>query len=295
MREKQISTTLTEEIPEWKLKLAYFYSLNKEALKRGGIFLLFFADLLIVFVFGSIFIGYQTNTLNNDNQLRLLGANLINHQMVIDNFRPEELQIVSQELVSAGLNKYDALALIKNNNSGWAINELTYTFVVGGETLAEQKTFVLPKSEKYLMQFNIKDEGPVVLKIVGAKWHRMADYSLVSHKDDIKIVKSSYTPSASPAITGEVEVTIKNDGPLSFWEVGVPIILYNSYNQPIGINYLTVNKLQAQETRTLKLSWLDLMVERVTRVEAGVEVNLLDKGSIMKIEAPIGPPKGLEN
>lgn len=294
MKNNEVQATITEEIPEWKLKLSYFYSEHHLMIKRTGIFLLFFADLVIVFLFGSIFINYQTGILKEHALLNSLPINLISHTMVEKKLSPQPLEFGKTQKVPARGDKYDILLTVKNRNQDWAVEQIRYTFTAGGQNLEPRETFILPKSEKPLMYFGARKKGAVSLKVLGIKWKRIRDYSLISYKDSIKIDEAIYTPSSSTKLEGEIKLTVFNDSPFDFWEVGLPIVLVDNRATPIGITYTTANQLKAQEKREISIGWHDDLIKRVRRVEVTPEVNLLNADSIMKIEGKVGPAPGVD-
>ena len=293
MEDKKIQTSLTEEIPEWKLKLAYFYAEHKVFINRARVFVLFFIDIIIVFLLGAVLINYQTGLIADENKLRQLPLNLVNPEAV-KKHRPEDLILRQVRSIWAGGDKYHLLVIVKNNNSEWTINKLDYTFQVNGQNLETRTTFVLPKSEKYLMYFNVLGAENADLKILNTGWQKVKDFSLLSYKDGLEITQAVYKQNRSEKLSGQVEFTIFNNTPYGFWEVGLPIMLYNDDSEPIGIDYIIINKLLPKEKRQLSTSWHEPVSERVRQVEVYPEINLLDKGIIMELGAPTGSPPGLD-
>ena len=293
MEDKQIQTSLTEKVPEWKLKLAYFYAEHKIVIKRASVFSLFFIDLIVVFLLGSILINYQTGLVADERQLEQLPVNLVNTQAIMKQ-KPEELIIQETVAMRTSGGKYNLMAGIKNNNPEWAIIKLDYTFVIDGRELETRSTFLLPKSEKYLMYFNAEGKEDASLKILNTQWQRLKDFSLLSYKDGIEVKQAVYKPSRSDKLSGEVEVELFNNTPYGFWEVGLPIILYNRNSEPIAINYIVINKLLAKEERKLTTSWHESITEQVREVLVYPEINLLDKSVVMPLAEPIGSPPGVD-
>ena len=62
----------------------------------------------------------------------------------------------------------------------------------------------------------------------------------------------------------------------------------------IANDYIVINKLLSEEKRKIEIGWHEGLHEFVQQVEIYPEVNLLDNGSIMEIEAGHGSPPGLE-
>ncbi len=289
----KIQATITEEVPEWKLNLAYFYTENKAIIKRILIFALFFFDLTVIMIGGTVYVNYRAGTISDRNYLYALPKNLVN-QMAKAHMVPKDL-IMGEVLVLRNTEeKNNLLSIIQNDNTNWAVKKLTYAFVVNGQELDTRSTFILPQSNKYLAQFNAPLGTNVDLKIISLEWERMRDYTAVSYKNNIKISGAEFVPNQSSVISGEVNFTIFNETPYNFWEVGLPIILYDQYAEPLAVNYAVINNLDSQEEREVSVNWQEAIYRTVTSVGIYPEVNLLNKEVIMRVKAGPGDPPGLE-
>ncbi len=293
MDEEKIQTTITEEIPEWKLKLAYFYTENKIFIKRAGLFLFFFVDLIILFGLGIIWINYKTGLINDKTYMSQLATDLVNKQAV-QKTKPQKLYFEEPIIISAGNNKYDLMVKVTNNNDNWAVKNIKYTFIINGKKLIPRETFILPKNEKYLMYFNVENAQNVQLKILNTDWERIKDFSLLSYKDQIKPVKSEFKISDSDKYFGTSIIEIYNNSPFDFWEVGANIILYNKTMKPVAINYITIDKLLSQETRKIEINWQTKLKERIYKTLVYPEINLLNENVIMQLNSRTDSPSGRE-
>lgn len=292
MDNKHMPTSLVEPVPEWKIKLAYFYAEHKILIKRSAVFSLFFADIIIVFLLGSVLVNYQTGAIKEQAVLNQMKFNLVNPEAISKN-KPKSLAVGEVNSITNN-SKYNYLATIKNNNSDWAVTEVRYTFEVAGKSLEPRQTFLLPNSEKQLMYFNSETGGEATLKILGSRWQKIKDFSLLSYQDGIKIKKSVFKPTISGSMAGQVEIIIFNETPYSFWEVGLAVVLYNRSLKPIGLDYIMINKLMSGEERKIEIGWQERLNEFVQLVAVYPEVNLLDQESIMGIKAGHGSPPGRE-
>jgi len=293
MDEEKIQTTITEEIPEWKLKLAYFYTENKIFIKRAGLFLFFFVDLIILFALGTIWINYKTGLINDNSYLSQMSVSLVNKQAV-QKTKPQNLYFEEPTIIPAGYDKYDLMVKVTNNNDEWAIKNIKYTFIVDGQKLKSQETFILPKSEKYLMYFNVENAQNIQLKILNTEWERIKDFSLLSYKNQIKSTKNEFRVGNIDKYFGTSIIEIYNDSPFDYWEVGATVILYNRSMKPIAIDYITINKLLSQETRKTEINWPTNLKERVYKTLVYPEINLLNENVIMKLGSKIDTPSGRE-
>ena len=285
---------INRPIPEWKLKLSYFYVAHQAVIKRALIFLLFFINIIIVFLFGGLFLNYQTGLIADQKMLSLLPKDLVNYEEYKKTHQPIGLKFDPVAVVPVGDNNYDIIAAAVNNNINWAVVSLTYTFTVNGADLAPRSTFILPKSRKYLIYFNAADVSSASIKIIKADWRRVTDFSLLSYQNSVKITDSLFQRSSSSQTSGEVNLTVFNDSPYSFWEVGLPVILRDRGDKIIGDNYIVIQRLMAKEERAVKIGWPDQLSAPAGAVEIIPEINLLDDNAIIKPAAPPGSPPGRE-
>ena len=292
-KNQTIQTTITDEVPEWKLNLAYWYTENKFLIKRALLFAIFFIDLTVVFILGSVYVNYRAGLISDDNYLYMLPKNLVNNSAKLQSV-PQALTIGEVKILRNTEENNNLLAIIKNDNTQWAVKKLTYVFTVNSQELGVASTFILPQSNKYLISFNAPIGTNVDLKIINTEWERIRDYSLVSYKDGLSISAIEFLPNQTGIISGEVNFVINNNTPYNFWEVGLPIVLYDQYGEPMAVNYTVINKLKSQEERPVSISWQEPLMRTVVNTSIYPEINLLDKASIMKIESGAGDPPGLE-
>lgn len=285
---------INKPIPEWKLELSYFYVEHKVAIKRLLVFLIFFADLIIVFLLGSILLNYQTGLITDEYFLSQMPSNLVEYHDFKSTNQPTDLKIIETQSIKGDKNNYDLITIVENNNKKWAVTAITYSFDIGQSITEPRTTFILPRSQKYLTHFNIQNAANANLKIINTKWKRIEDYTLLSYQDSVNITNSYFESSRSTKTNGQVILTIFNDSPYSFWEVGLAIALYDKNSNIIGIDYTTINKLLSKEERQIKVGWPYAIQGSVSRVEVIPEINFLDQSSVMKLDSPPGSPPGRE-
>ncbi|HOZ36363.1 MAG TPA: hypothetical protein PLR18_00845 [bacterium] len=292
-KNQTIQTTITEEVPEWKISLAYWYAENKALIKKAAIFLLFFADLTVAIVWGVIFVNYRAGLLNDEAHLSQLSENLVESSAITNN-APKNLTLGEPIILSAGPDKNNLLVMAANDNNEWAVKELTYTFNVNGQDLETIKAIIPPQSERYLAYFNAPIGSNVNLKIINIEWMRIRDYTLISYKNSLKTSQAQFTAVNSNIISGVASFNLNNYTPYSFWEVGLTVVLFDQIDEPIAVNYLAINKLKSREERRVEVNYSEPIYRTVSRVGVYPEVNWFDPSAIMQIEGGLGDPAGLE-
>lgn len=284
---------LDEKIPEWKLKLSYFYSENRLAIKRGGMFLLFFTDLIIVFAMGAVLINYETGTPREDKTIKEIVVAESPKKIIDEKFLPKDL-VFSETTVTKSDNNYDAITKVTNPNNEWAVKKMTYTYNVSGQEQEPRERMILPRSETYLPYFGIEASPNVSLEIIDTKWERIYDFSRIDYKNNITIEDAIFKSSSNKQISGIVEFTLNNDTPLDIWEIGLPIALLDPNDNIISVYYTTANEVEAQEKRSIEVIWHTPIEGTVSKVEILPEVNLLDDSALIKIKSNPGSPPGRE-
>ncbi|NMB47946.1 hypothetical protein GYA13_00685 [Candidatus Kuenenbacteria bacterium] len=292
-KNQPIQTTITEEVPEWKISLAYWYAENRALIKKAAVFALFFVDLTVVILWGMIFVNYRAGLLNDEVYLFELPRNLVNNSALINN-APRNLTFDDPIILSAGAEKNNLLVLISNDNSDWAVEELNYTFNVNGQDLETMKAVIPPQTERYLAYFNAPIGNNANLKIISLKWKRIRDYTLISYKDNLKVSQAQFTPANADVISGVAKFNLNNYTPYNFWEVGLTVLLFDQEDNPIAVNYLTINKFKSREERQIEVSYSEPIYRTVARVGVYPEVNWFDARAIMPTEGGVGDPAGLE-
>lgn len=293
-KNNEIQTTITEEIPDWKIRLVYFYTEHKTTIKRALVFSVFFLDLIIVFVFGSAFVNYRTGLISDEKYLSDLPKNLVNNNVASQLLAPSPLIFGTTKALRSTDRTDNLLLTVKNENTDWAVKKLVYTIEPATQDAKILSTFILPQSEKNILYFNVPSGSGASIKIIETEWERIRDFSLASYKDAVKVESAEFIPSQSSVVSGQVKIKIFNDTPFSFWEVGLPVVLYDSSGEPISANYTVINKLKSLEEREVSLGWSDDLFRTVFRAGVYPEINLLDNSSLMRLDPGPGSPPGLE-
>jgi len=288
------NSLINDEIPDWKIKLSQFYVEHKVVIKRFLVFMLFFGDILIVFLFGSTLLNYQTGIISDQDFMRSMPVNLINHQDIAANMKPDDLHIGASYIIPAGDGRYDLMAMIENKNKKWMATEIEYSFLVDGEKLELRNSFILPMSKKPLVYFNADRNGTVKLEMENIKWKRVDDYSLISHKDDFEIESAEFIPIGAGVSFGQAEIVLTNKSPFSLWELGLAVVVYDQFSRPAALNYAVINKFMYQEERELKISWANKILGSGFRIEVYPEVDFTTDDAVMDIEAGPGSPSGID-
>ncbi len=296
MEENNSPVRFNKRMPEWQLKIAYFYTRHKIAIKRGLIFAVFFIDVLVVFIFASTFINYKTGLIKDKAQLQFMHLNLVDRTALEKN-RPQDLELNQTTAIPTVNNNYHLVARVKNKNKEWAATKLFYRAVNQNGENQQYSTFMLPYSQKYIFAFNQPEARFGEIEVINESWQRIENFNLISYKDKIEVNNPEFNTVDSNLFYGKLKAEIYNATPYDFWRVGLQVVIFNRQDEIIGIDYLTLDKFKSRETRTIDINWTDPIREneRIGQIEIIPEVNLLDRDVIMPL-SPSGssPPKLIE-
>ncbi len=203
----------------------------------------------------------------------------------------EEVQVGAPFVLYGGAGKVDILAPIENRNGRfWA--EIEYHFIVSGVEQPSLKTFVLPGQAKYLTHLGTSsDSGAgVELKIDRRLWHRAGTYgadsiqSLYDTRLNVVAENPVFKPADPSAATpvSSANFTLANHTAFGYYDVDLLVMLYRG-DAIVGVNKLSVDRLQAGEKKTVELFWYQILPQ-VTRVEVVPDINIYDEN----VYRPVG-------
>jgi len=252
-----------EELTTKQLKFAQWYLANKKRLKL----LLLIVVILLNIVVWSI-AGYQTYKYfslkkAHEQVLEELTAEQIDYLKLHGYFQPENLILENPILLklSSTEPKYDFAIKVKNPNKEWLIQELEYYFSWENGQTQIQKSFVLPKEEKYILALGQEVGGKltkVEFVVSNVDWKRINpnDKLLqIPSQFTFKDIELDYAISEEEMIAiPQISFLTKNESIHNFWQVNLLIILYQN-SKIVGINTILIKNWQSNEQRKIELIW----------------------------------------
>jgi len=173
---------------------------------------------------------------------------------------------------------------VENPNTDWLATKLTYRFVVNGQAQANKETFVLPVSNKFLLQLAYQAKTSiqsVQIEILETTWQRVGetDFNVFTLNDpqylgpNIQVVEDKKID-----LPARVVWQATNDSLFDFWQVPWQVAVYNQ-DRLVGVSELLVEDFKSLETKDLEVVWLyDL--PRITKVLVTPQLNIKDKNNI---------------
>jgi len=281
-----------EKVSNFQLKVTYWYVTHKLQLRRA---LVGFLILLSVGFYG--FSIYKVIDIliiqgpNFDRDLQYLTADLIDYNYYREVNKPQAVQISGFSAVGGNEGRYDFVAKLINQNSNFIAKKVYLELLSGGQVIAETETFVYPNEEKYVGIFGqeIPGGGTPVLRIAKTEWfrvHNFEDFSRPRLRFEVSDIE--FKSARESGVRGDLPVStldlkIKNDTAYNYWQVGVYMILFG-VDRIVGANYIALDQFLSGETRDVEMRWYESLPS-VTRVEVLPEINILDSGSYMPVDA----------
>jgi len=194
------------------------------------------------------------------------------------------LKISSAQALATNGSLYNLVAAVENPNTDWSATKLTYRFVVNGQAQANKETFVLPVSNKFLLQLAYQAKTSiqsVQIEILETTWQRVGetDFNVFTLNDpqylgpNIQVVEDKKID-----LPARVVWQATNDSLFDFWQVPWQVAVYNQ-DRLVGVSELLVEDFKSLETKDLEVVWLyDL--PRITKVLVTPQLNIKDKNNI---------------
>jgi len=195
----------------------------------------------------------------------------------------EDIEVKEQRVLSLSDGRYFAFARIINPNPSLSQRQLNYTFDFrnsGGSLLGTAKgsTFLLPVEDKIIMTAAMSfSETPtnVDFEFEIGNWSKTLDLEPLNFR--FENVNFGRDEDGRFFVSG----LINNDNPFIITETEVAIILYDLQGRIIGVNYTTLNLLQARESRFFRVVWPGGVKGEVSDIEFKPAVNQLHPGTLI--------------
>lgn len=199
--------------------------------------------------------------------------------------------IFSQVKVFPNNLKNDLAILVNNNNPRFYAN-FDYCFKKGDVEISCGQNFILPNSEKYILDFGIETssiEGNFSFSISKIAWKRVSreivDYqNFQDERLNFEIYNINFKPSAS-VVSANIDLnslafSFENASSYSYYEVPLNILLFDG-DELKGINRYIINNFYTGEMRRVNLTWAsDLRQAKRTLILP--ELNIFDENIFLK-------------
>ncbi len=195
--------------------------------------------------------------------------------------RPSDIQLGGVELLQVG-EVTDVVARVRNPNAQWYVR-FSYTIGIGDKTKRVTDGFLLPDEERPLV-YSVRGAGGgnPVFTIDDIKWRRV-DSHAISDATQFKSEHLNFEVKDMKFLPGIVEgrgslsraqFTLVNKTAYSYVEAKFLVLLYRGAAR-IGIQSVTVERLDSGQTRKVEVSWTD-HIGAVSNVEVVPEIDIFN-------------------
>lgn len=269
----------TQPAQQWYYRIAYFLVANQVVFKRLVVVLLILLNIIIWWKGGVRVVNYLSTIEKYNKVLIQLTENEVAWQNYHLQNKPRDLEIISVDKIRVEGNKYDLVAKVRNSNSAWQIQALSYAFEVDGFITDWQTNFISPASSKYLFHFSyISPSHPdqVDLKISHISWQRVRDKNKIDILGQIVAENEKFKQDKN---ISQVQFDAFNNSYFSFWQIGWQIVLYQG-KRPVAVNYVTTHNFLSGQSRQVSVAWSEAL-SSPAKIEIIPEINVFDDKSYM--------------
>jgi hypothetical protein len=197
-------------------------------------------------------------------------------QIIYQDKPKQALTVIDRKIFSLPNNTYSGYVKVKNLELEWGVASQEYVAefkTLGGTVLTKvnASTFILPSSEKLIVFSRFSaPEKPEELKFTLGPTHFTRKPQIA---DSFEKERVTLQNDLSGLI---VYGGIKNTSAFTIKEVNLPVIVYNSQNEIVGVNYTYINDLLSGERRTFQFSW-PTRIDGAIRAEINPEINIFNR------------------
>lgn len=196
--------------------------------------------------------------------------------------------IVGVTTLERGTASIDAIALLENQNADWILT-VSSGFSTTDGFKAAQDIVIPPQSKRVVGVFGLD------ASLSGAQFQvTQVAYQRVSSRDFGDIAKyaqerlqfvfgeEQYIGSSGDQNFDKLQVSVTNNSPYNFYDVGVQVIMYSD-SQMLGFEQISLSNFISGQTRMLDIHSLPRGIAP-TRIEFIPVVNIFDTKSFLKVE-----------
>lgn len=266
-------------------RLAYWITVHKIQLRRGGILALsFIAGALLIYGLVGL-INYYGFELPQAKREALELARPSIPPEAYERARPKPLQVKVVQVIPSPKGTVDALAYVTNENAR-IVSEFTYAFTSGGVSTEPERSFLLPGETRPLVGIAIEGgrSGNVSLAITDLHWKRLRPQEIQdpaayqTARLGFRMVSQDYQaalPIDSTQI-GRLTAQVANDTAFGYWKARFVIVLSRA-GRFVGVSRAAIDRFGAGEERTLEATWIP-SPGAADKIEIIPEVNVYDPG-----------------
>lgn len=239
-------------------QLGYFLITHRPLLKKIAKYCSIFLISLIWLNFIINAISYLTNIKRTNEAINGLSNNYVNFSAAV---QPQEIIISDTNIFNREPKKYDLFVILNNPNINWQAAEISYQFIISGENIPIQTTYLLPSQEKFIVQPNVDIASTTLpnasFKIVAVQWRRIKEQvpQINFSFDKVQYLPVEFADSSADSDNySRLTAIAINKSIYGFKEVKVAVLL-TSQNKAVGVGIINLNNFLSGEQRSIEFLW----------------------------------------
>lgn len=240
------------------ISVRYWLVTSRPFFRRAGFTLLIFLDVLIAAFLLISWIRYTRSVADYETISAALATNVVNYQEVNQRLAPPTLTVKTAALLKDEAGTYDFVAVVQNPSARWAVESVSYHFLVNDEVMVSGAAFLFPEEEKLITDFNhdfpnVPSRASVTLELDDYQYRRVnTDRDLepfrVSVVDPRYRVLSSGPRNQQSQVTG----TLKHEGVVDYPEIIVTAVLLNG-ESVVAAGQILLEQVVALQERSIDI------------------------------------------
>lgn len=190
----------------------------------------------------------------------------------------KNIEILWIKALSTQNQNYDLLARVVNENQNYGSSLVKYEFQIFdlNDNLIDSRlgqTFILPRQEKYIVElkvFSTESVAKVRLNISQVEWEKAKDYE----PPELDILDKKYEVKKEDPIFAEATGIVHNSSHKNYEKIKVYTVLFSSDGEPLAINVIDIDKLDAGQDRFFSSPWYFKILGLITRVDMEAETDI---------------------
>lgn len=190
----------------------------------------------------------------------------------------KNIEILWMKALPTQSQNYDLLARVVNKNQNHGSQLVKYEFQIfdlNDKLIGSRagQTFILPRQEKYITELKVpasESVGKVRLNISQVEWEKIKDYE----PPELEILEKKYEVKKEYPIFAEATGVVHNSSRKAYEKIRVYTVLFSSDGNPLAINTIDIDKLDAGQDRFFSSPWYFEVSGQVTRVDMEAETNI---------------------
>lgn len=197
-----------------------------------------------------------------------------------------DFEVAESAVIPNPEGTYDLVAKVRNPNDLYGAQDFSVTLSPKdeqGNVIAsfEEKSFILPQQEKYIVLVNTSlEKQPASLDVAfgNISWKKFSSYQ----EPDVSVTNKEYNLITSGVGYSELKGLLKNNSTFDFQDLAVVAVLRDADDKIITVNSTNMQTVLSREEREFRMFWPKSFPGEVSRVEVAVYVNFFENENFVK-------------